>query len=182
VPTSNEEIIQILNNAGIVAVPTDTVLGLAIDPENKMAVQKLYHLKRREAAKPLVYLVASRQQLGELVQEVSPEVEQILAKYWPGALTVIFKKKYSAGTIGVRIPRQEFMLSLLRDWGRPLGVTSANISGKKEIVDWTDLKKQFGAKIDYYAEFGGGFSGVASTVIDVSAGDLKVLRQGEIVL
>jgi L-threonylcarbamoyladenylate synthase len=79
-----------LRNSGIVALPTDTVYGLAIDPHNHIALQKLYRLKQRDAAKPLVYMIAAQEQLSELVCPVSADAQKILDQYWPGALTVIF--------------------------------------------------------------------------------------------
>lgn len=179
-PIYNTEIIDILNNAGIVAVPTDTVYGLAVDPRNKMALQKLYKLKQRDAGKPLVWMVAEQSQLAEVVREITPEVQKIIDKYWPGALTIIFKQKYSEDTIGIRIPKQQQLLALLQEWGKPLAVTSANLSGEKEMCSKQEVEKKFGGSVDFYIDTAEPLSGLASTIIDVSKGEIKVLRQGEI--
>lgn len=161
-------------------MPTDTVYGLAIDPRNKMALQKIYKLKQRDAGKPLVWMVASQAQLAEVVREITPEVQKIIDKNWPGALTIIFKQKYSEDTIGVRIPKQKQLLELLKDWGRPLAVTSANLSGEKELCSRQEVEKKFGNSVDFYIDTLEPLSGLASTIIDVSKGEMKVLRQGEI--
>ncbi len=179
-PTYNKEIIDILTNAGIVAVPTDTVYGLAIDPRNKMALQKLYKIKQRDAGKPLVWMVADQAQLAEIVREIIPEVQKIIDRHWPGALTIIFKQKYSDDTIGIRIPKQKQLLGLLQEWQRPLAVTSANLSGEKELCFKQEVEQKFGESVDYYMDTAEPLSGLASTIIDVSKGEIKVLRQGEI--
>jgi L-threonylcarbamoyladenylate synthase len=167
-----------LRTAGIIAVPTDTVYGLAIDPENQLAKQKLYRLKGRDANKPLVYMVADIEHLARLV--IIPDiVRPLITKYWPGALTVIFAK-YAGGTLGVRIPQAEFMLALLRAYNKPLAVTSANLSGEPEINSVEALQKQFKRGVDIYVPSLEPLSGVASTVIDVSSGEIKIVRQGAI--
>lgn len=182
-PISNSDIIAVLENAGIVALPTDTVYGLAIDPKNKMALQKLYHLKQRDANKPLVFMIADKQKLADLVYEINPETEKIIEENWPGPLTIIFKEKYTSATIGIRIPNNQFMLNLLRDWGKPLAVTSANLSGEKELLSRQEVEMKFGNKIDLYIDTDEKLSGRASTIIDVSGGgQIKVLRQGELKL
>jgi tRNA threonylcarbamoyl adenosine modification protein (Sua5/YciO/YrdC/YwlC family) len=169
-----------LRIAGVVAVPTDTVYGLAIDADNHLAKQKLYRLKGREANKPLVYMTADIEQLS--AQILIPDyVRPILAKHWPGALTVIFATM-AGGTLGVRIPQAPFMLELLKAYGKPLAVTSANLSGEPEINSAEALQSQFKTAIDVYVPLFEPLSGVASTIIDVSHEAIKVLRQGEIKL
>ena len=167
-----------LRTAGIVAVPTDTVYGLAIDPENNLAKQKLYRLKGRDANKPLVYMVQDIQQLVTQIS-IPDSVKPLLEKHWPGALTVIFAK-HMGGTLGVRIPQAPFMLALLKAYNKPLAVTSANLSGEPEINTVEELERKFTHSIDMYVPLFEPLSGLASTVIDVSAGKIKVLRQGEI--
>ncbi len=179
-PTSNPEIIAVLKSAGIIAIPTDTVIGLAIDPKNRMAVQKIYRLKQRDRDKPLVYMFYNVEQIREYVEGITPEVEDIMRKYWPGALTIIFRIKDSSDTVGVRIPNNKFLLDLLKDWGRGLAVTSANISGEKELNSLAEIQQKFGRQIDLYIDTGAQASGQASTVLDVSSGTIKVLRQGEV--
>lgn len=175
-----ESACKALRTAGIIAVPTDTVYGLAIDPENNLAKQKLYRLKGRDANKPLVYMVNDIEQLAK--QIIIPDlVRPLIEKYWPGALTIIFAK-HIGGTLGVRIPQAPFMLELLKAYNKPLAVTSANISGEPEINNAEYLERKFKQSIDIYVPLFEPLSGVASTVIDVSSGVVKVLRQGEIKL
>jgi L-threonylcarbamoyladenylate synthase len=125
-------------------------------------------------------MVADQTQLTEWIFPVNAGVQKILDEHWPGALTVVFRKKYNKDTLGVRIPDNEFMLSLFKEWGRPLAVTSANISGEAELNNIAEIRKYFDEKIDLYIESNSELSGIASTVIDVSGEDIKVLRQGEV--
>lgn len=172
--------VSALRTAGVVAVPTDTVYGLAIDPDNHLAKQKLYKLKGRDAGKPLVYMVADIDRLAGTI--IIPEfAKTLIHKHWPGALTVIFET-ISGETLGVRIPNTPFMLELLREYGKPLAVTSANLSGEPEINSAAGLQDKFGDAIDVYVPLFETLSGQASTIIDVSKGELKVLRQGELKL
>ena len=103
-------------------------------------------------------------------------------KFWPGALTLIFKYKNTPKTIGIRIPNQKDLLSLLKEYEKPLAVTSANLSGNIPIISIEEAQNIFMDKISYYFDFKATKTGIASTIVDVTSDKLKVLRQGDLVL
>ena len=170
-----------MGNGGILALPTDTVYGLAADPANSTAVKKLENIKKRESGKFFVQMVADVSLLRDLV-EIPDRALPLIRQYWPGALTLIFKLKEKKATLGVRIPDFKPLLRLLTVWARPLAVTSANLSGEKEINSIAELKRIFGSSVDYYWDVAPAFTSVASTIADVSREKIKIIRQGEIKL
>ena len=178
--------VAILRSGGIVAFPTDTVYGIAAMPLNKKAVRKLYNIKKREKNKPVALLISSKKMAVKFAAEIPPKARKLIARHWPGPLTLIFKKKRSvpdfltAGlpSIGIRMPENKIALSLIRKAGGALAVTSANISGKKPAVSANQIEKLKG--IDLIIDGGKCKIGVPSSVIAVTSGKLKVLRKGSI--
>ena len=168
-----------LGQGKIVAVETDTVPGLAVDPEDREAVSRLYHLKGRDSRKPLVQMVSSLEKIRAKII-VPVWTEPLLKEHWPGALTVVFKKQAEPGTLAVRIPNHPSLLRLLKDWGRELAVTSANLSRSPEVSNLKEVRNLFGASIDYYLEGGREMEGLHSTIVDASGERLVILRQGEV--
>jgi len=171
-----------IENGEIICFKTDTVPGISCDPFNQKAVNKIYALKQREAIKPLVIMVADIVQLSSLVEDVPPAVISILEKYWPGNLTVIFKQHknlsqlFGSDKIGIRIPAKKQLRELIRSIDRGLAVTSANLSGQKELLTIKNIEQEFGDKISLYIDDEDIQSGIASTIIDVSSGEIEVLR------
>lgn len=170
-----KSVLEIISSAGVIAVPTDTVWGLAVDPSNHLAMQKLYRLKGRDAGKPLVWMVADISLIPDLI--IDSQATELM-KRWPGALTIIFRRADNT-TLGVRIPGHPWLIGLLQAWGKPLAVTSANLSGEPECVNRTHVEKLFGKHLDFYGPESD-LSGQASTVVDISSGVRKILRQGEL--
>lgn len=175
-----------LADGKIIAVATDTVPGLAVDSGNRQGIDSLYALKGRNFQKPLVWMVPDLDKVKEIAH-IDEWVTPLLKENWPGALTVIFKAKKHIGkdTIGIRIPEQKGLLALLTGWKNPLAVTSANESGKKNLLSMMDISRVFGDKIAWYwpqvkNEIMHSYN--PSTIIDVSAGELKIIRQGELIL
>ncbi|HMB00782.1 MAG TPA: L-threonylcarbamoyladenylate synthase [Spirochaetota bacterium] len=175
-----KKIVKILQKGGIVALPTDTVPGLAVDPENSSAVARIYSLKKRAENKPLLYMTDSIPMLEQLVF-IPEQFRPLLDKYWPGALTVIFPLKEKKGTLGARIPAVPEIRDLIRLYGKPLAVTSANLSGTTPMQNIQDVKKKFRNKIDFYFDFPVKNSRTASTIVDISRKKMKILRQGDII-
>jgi L-threonylcarbamoyladenylate synthase len=174
-------IVTHLNKGNIIALPTDTIIGLAADPANKNAYKKLYAVKQRSLEKQIVWMVkdvSSCMKIADIPDYILPA----LNKFWPGPLTIISKIKSSTNTIGLRIPNYKPLLSLLKQWDKPLGVTSANISGEKPINNFEELKKKFGGRIDYYWDINAISSGKASTIIDVTGDTFKIIREGDITI
>ena len=150
----------------IIAFPTDTVYGIGALIDDEVAIKKIYNLKKRNLNKPLAVLAASIDDILPYVEEIRPNVKILMEKYWPGALTIIFKKSAKTSpsvtcglhTIGFRI------------------------SGQPPLNDYHEIEKEFGDEIDYLFEKEVKSSNVSSTVIDCTSEDIKVLRQGEIII
>ena len=178
--------VAVLNNGGVVAFPTETYYGLAVDPLNPLALNQLFTLKQREIAKPILTLVDDRESLSSLVHEISIVYLPLMEKFWPGPLTLIFQAKINlpvlltagTSTIGVRHSSHPFARQLLRAFGRPITATSANISGHDAAIDAYEVKAQFGTQIDMVFD-GGKTPGIlGSTIVGLDGIKLKLIREG----
>ncbi len=180
--------VAILNDGGVVAFPTETYYGLAVDPLNPLALNHLFNLKQRDIAKPILTLVDDRESLSSLVHEIPVIYLQLMERFWPGPLTLVFQAKINlptlltagTSTIGVRQSSHPFARQLLRAFGRPITATSANISGHDAAVDAYEVKIQFGKQIDMVFD-GGKASGIlGSTIVGLDGSRLKLIRKGVI--
>ncbi|MBI3399125.1 MAG: threonylcarbamoyl-AMP synthase [Deltaproteobacteria bacterium] len=179
---------DIFKKGGIIAYPTETFYGLGVDPFNESAVKKLFQLKGRGFDKPISMLAKDKNMLLPVVEEIPPAAEKLIKKFWPGPLTIIFKAKKtvpsiitgSTGKIAVRISSNPIAQKLLENINSPITTTSANPSGKKSPVTAKEVMDYFKDKIDLILD-GGALSGkLGSTIVDVTEGDLKIIREGEI--
>jgi len=197
--------VEILNNGGVVIVPTDTVYGFIADATNKKAVEKIYKIKKRPKSKPLSLFVKDIKMAHGLA-EVSDKQVKVLKKFWPGAYTFILKRKgnllsnsieldsrskgeLSRGNNGemklyglneddvaLRIPKHAFLQKLLKKINRPLAQTSVNISNEPPINKISDIIKQFGAKDILIIDGGDLPKGKPSKIIDLTKSNIKTLR------
>jgi len=177
---------EIINSGGLIAFPTDTVYGLACDPWNGQAILALYEAKRRPPEKAIPVLIGDMDQLGLVTSHVSPKAFHLASLFWPGALTILFKKHGSLPpvlsrypSVGIRMPGHPALLSLLKATG-PLATTSANLSGSANLVSANDVFAQFAGRIDLVLDGGETAGDMASTVVDCTGEDLVILRQGPI--
>ena len=170
----------------IVAFGTDTVFGLACVFDNIEAIKKIYAAKNREAKKALPMMCSSACMI-EKVAFVDGDAKKIMNKYMPGAITIIFKKKAvvddyvtsGLNTIGIRVPDDEFILNLINLVGRPLLVTSANMSHEPSLLKWKDVYEKLDGRIDgIVLKDESGY--MSSTIVDCSGKEVKILRQGPI--
>jgi L-threonylcarbamoyladenylate synthase len=180
--------VTVLNQGGVVAFPTETYYGLAVDPVNPLALNHLFTLKQRETSKPILTLVDDRESLSSLVQEIPSFYVPLMDEFWPGPLTLIFPARVNlpalltagTGTIGVRQSSHPFARQLLRAFGRPITATSANISGGDAAVDAYEVRSQFGGRIDMVFD-GGRTPGIVGSSLVGFAGDgIKLIREGVI--
>lgn len=179
------EAVEQIRAGAVVGVPTDTVYGLAVDPWNGDAVALLYELKGRPARKPIGLLAASVEQVDEIADLGAGR--DLARAHWPGALTLVIRPRVvipdwvgdrALGTVGVRVPDHGLLRELLSSTG-PLAVTSANRSGQPDLVDDRAARAVFGDRVSCYLP-GTSPGGTASTVVDVTAGQIRVLRRGPI--
>ncbi|MCQ2530589.1 MAG: threonylcarbamoyl-AMP synthase [Lachnospiraceae bacterium] len=183
---------RVLRDGGIVAFPTDTVYGLGAIYRDEKAVAKIFDAKGRDEGKPLSILVSNIDQVNLLADfgsgEMAEKAGRLMKKYWPGALTLIFKKKpgipdnVTAGgeTIGIRMPDLDVTLKIIEAAGLPLAAPSANTSGKRSSVTAEDVSEDLDGKIDMIIDGGACKVGLASTVVDMTGDRPKILREGVI--
>ncbi len=168
----------------IVGIPTDTVYGLAVDPNQPGAVDLLFAAKQRDRSAPLVILVSDIEEAdgwGQLSDKAAADAKT----HWPGALTLIVEAVAplpsgvgdpSSKTVGIRSPDHPIALGLL-DLVGPLAVTSANLSGQRPAGDDVSARSIFGESVGVYLDGAVG-AGEASTVVDYTCDPPAVLRQG----
>ena len=176
--------------AEVVAFPTETSYGLAVDPFNPTAITKLFRLKGRDFAKPILVLIAEMSQLSELVTAVPDQYQSLIDTYWPGPLTLIFPARPdlsplltgNTGTVGVRLSPHPVACQLIQTCGLPLTATSANPAGLPPAVSADQVRTYFGAKLDYVLDGGVAGGGPCSTVVGLADGVLCLKRQGQIEL
>jgi L-threonylcarbamoyladenylate synthase len=190
VKTEQEEAIPLsmetLREGNLVAFPTDTVYGLAVDPFNISAIIKLFETKGREYNKAIAILVGNLEQVNLLAERFTVNAQKLTKKFWPGGLTVIVPKRkdipdlLSANqTIGIRMPDHPFALELLRQFG-PLATSSANLSGGPNPLNAQDVFTQLNKRIPLILDGGNCPGGIPSTVVDCTIDELHVLRCGAI--
>lgn len=180
--------VQIIDNQGLVAFPTDTLYGVAASPFNPSAIEKVFLAKQRPRNKALPILIGDLNQLETLVSFISDRVKIIAETFWPGALTLILPKHPSLPTelssfptVGIRMPNLDFTLKLLRQTG-PLATTSANISGGIDPTTAAEVLTQLGGRVDLILDGGTTPGGVASTILAVTNEEMIILRRGPVAL
>lgn len=181
-----EEAVAAIRRGDVVGVPTDTVYGIGANPWNESAVGKLFELKGRPQHKPVGLLAAGAEQAAE-VADLTPA--EHLLELWPGAVTFVVRPRVlipdwvgdsALGTVGIRVPDNAILRDLLARTG-PLAVTSANRSGGSDTFDDTTAREVFGDQVAVYLP-GRCPGGQASTVVDLTDGSPRVLRQGPVVI
>lgn len=137
------EALTLLNQGEVIGIPTDTVYGLAVLPNKKKGIKKLYDLKKRPKSNPLVLMIGDKNDLHHFVSSIPRHGNELMDAFWPGPLTIIFNDKASS-TIAIRIPNHNLILDLLKESG-PLLVTSLNISGSPPLETMDEIEKTFGS-------------------------------------
>lgn len=179
------EICDVIQKGGIVAFPTETVYGVGIHFNDEEALERLMEAKNRDYSKAITLMVADKADISQYAY-ISPQAQKMIDQFMPGMITLIFKKKESVrdsmtngkSTIGIRIPDSEFVLSLLKKIG-PMLVTSANLSQHSNTTSTQEVLNQLDGRIDLVVD-GKTSDNIASTVVDVSQDEIKILRAGKI--
>ncbi len=179
---------EIIKGGGIVAVPTETVYGLAANGLDGAAVERIFKVKGRPETKPMSLMVAGIDAIDELCADVPKAAYDLAQSYWPGPLTVVLKAKpgipaiVRAGgeTIGLRCPNHPQTLALLKLAGLPLAAPSANPSGKTSPTTVKSVMEYFSGQIEGIIDGGDCEIGLESTVLDMSKTPYTVLRQGAV--
>lgn len=187
--TEKENLIEaskIIKNGGLVAIPTETVYGLAADGLNSKAIRKIFEAKNRPMDNPLILHISKIDEIHRLVNKVDKKHLEILSKLWPGPLTVILKKseiipdEVSAGldTVAIRMPKLDITRAFIYLCETPLAAPSANLSTKPSPTNAHDVFEDMDGRIDAIIDGGSSDIGIESTVLDLSQDVPKILRPG----
>lgn len=185
----------ILKKGGVIIYPTDTLYGLGVLASNEEAVKKVKLIKNRidesTSKKPISIIVSDKEMLENYV-ETNDSCNKLISKYLPGKLTLILKSKNkelsknlnSGDTLGIRIPDNNFVLNLVKELGEPITTTSANLAGQSTKSTVDEILEDLGENIKLIdlAIDQGVLSGKGSTVVDFTNDEIKVLREGEVVM
>ncbi len=179
---------HVLGRGGLVAMPTETVYGLAANALDPNAVKKIFKAKGRPSDNPLIIHIGAMDQLAPLVTNISPTASKLMAAFWPGPLTLVFSASpmvpeiVSAGlsTVAIRFPSHPIALELINRSGLVLAAPSANTSGKPSPTTAQRVLEDLDGKIDVIIDGGRVDVGLESTVLDVSSSIPTILRPGKI--
>jgi L-threonylcarbamoyladenylate synthase len=178
---------EVIEKGGVIIYPTETLYGLGANPLDTEAMKKLYAIKGREKAKPIPFLIKDQEMLETLVEDVPPIGRQLMERYWPGPLTLIFRAakgltpplRGKGDTIGLRISAHPVAQLIVDAVDAPLTSTSANPTGEENLTDPQMIEETFGDQVDLIID-GGEVSGIGSTVVDLTTTPPTVLREGMI--
>jgi L-threonylcarbamoyladenylate synthase len=179
---------QLLRAGEVVALPTETVYGLAANALDEKAVAKIFQIKGRPANNPIIVHIVSVEMANRCVTAWSQPAEQLARAFWPGPLTLVLPRAkeipgiVTAGgtTVGVRWPGHPFIQAVIRECGFPLAAPSANVSGRVSPTNAGHVRQQLGDKISLIVDGGQSQVGIESTVLDLTVSPPRVLRPGMI--
>lgn len=179
---------EAIKQGNLVLFPTETVYGIGADALNEEAVKKIYIAKGRATDNPLIAHIANIEMLEKLADEVGEIEEKLIKNFWPGPLTIVFKKKNvvpdiitgGLDTVAIRMPSNEIARKLIEYSNSPIAAPSANISGKPSGTIVEDIIEELDGKVEYVIDSGKVNIGLESTVVRVIDGVVHILRPGKI--
>jgi L-threonylcarbamoyladenylate synthase len=193
-PAGRDEAIAVLRSGGVIALPTDTVYGIAVALETPAGIEQLYAAKSRPPDKAIALLLADVDQAAE-IGELSETARALAGAFWPGGLTLVVPRRMDRPlpaaltggalvsseipTVGLRVPGHATPRALAAALG-PLPTTSANRSGEPEARDADEIEAILGDAIDLILDGGRSSGGLASTVVDLSGEGARILRHGAV--
>ena len=180
--------VDVLADGGVVAIPTDTLYGLAACAFDEAAVMKVYELKGRPEGMALPLLLSDYEDARQCAEDVPQAGRALAERFWPGALTLVLRKRanvpdiVTAGmdTVALRVPDHPVPRGIVEALGAPITGTSANMSGMPGLTTADDVRREFGDAIDFVLDGGDAPGGVASTILDLSGGEPRALREGAV--
>ena len=179
---------EAIKQGKLVLFPTETVYGIGANALDEEAVKKIYIAKGRASDNPLIAHIANLEMLKKLVMEVGEVEKKLIEKFWPGPLTIVFKKKTivpdvitgGLDTVAIRMPSDGVAHKLIEYSNCPIAAPSANISGKPSGTQVEDVIDELDGKVEYVIDGGKVDIGVESTVIRVIDGVVHILRPGKV--
>jgi L-threonylcarbamoyladenylate synthase len=179
---------HIILSGGIVAFPTESFYGLAVNASDENAIGRLFKIKKRMDNMPVLVLIPSLEYLKGYVADVPEIALRLIGRFWPGGLTLLFKAGSAisplltadTGKVGVRISSHPLATALSRAVGSPITGTSANISGKPGCVTAKEVYTSLGRGVDLILDGGKTTGGKGSTILDVTVDPPEIIREGMI--
>jgi len=181
---------QQIRSGLVLGMPTDTFYGLAADPFNLRAVDRVYDIKTRSRHKPLSLLIESVEQAEELARPLPPEFYALARRFWPGPLTIIvraasklpLKVTANTGNVALRVPSAKIPLAVIKSAGIPITATSANLSGASECTTAEEVRDQLQGRISVIVDGGTSPRDIPSTIVDLTDQEARwtVMREGAI--
>ena len=179
---------ELLRAREVVALPTETVYGLAANALDENAVAKIFQIKGRPANNPIIVHVANVEMAKRCVEKFPKPAEKLAKSFWPGPLTLVLPRAenipaiVTAGgdTVGVRWPNHPFIQAVIRECGFPLAAPSANLSNSISPTNAEHVRAQLGGKISLIVDGGQSQVGIESTVLDLTVSPPRLLRPGMI--
>ena len=183
-------VVRSLSAGRVVALPTDTFYGLAVDPINLRAVDRIYELKSRARHKPLSLLIGDTAQAYGLARQIDTAFDRLAERFWPGPLTLVVKAgtrlplrvTANTGNVALRVPEAAIARAVVDALGLPITATSANLLGMPECTDAASVCEQLGNQIPLIVDGGPTLRSTPTTIVDLSGGGLSwmILREGAI--
>ncbi len=177
---------RLIARGGVLAFRTDTFYGLGADPFNRRALEAIKKLKGREEGKPILVVISDGAEAERFLVEKSDVFNYVCDRHWPGPLTVVVRARAEVseeltagtGTIGLRLPDDEFVRAFVRACGGALTATSANLSGELPAQTAADVARSFPVNLDLIIDGGCARGGRPSTVLDLSTERPRLIREG----
>jgi L-threonylcarbamoyladenylate synthase len=189
-PDRIEYVVSRLKSGNVAAIPTDTFYGLAVDPVNLRAVERIYEIKSRSKNKPLSLLIANTAQAYGLARDIGSNFDRLAERFWPGPLTLIvragsrlpFRSTANTGNVALRVPDSAIPRAIVECFGLPITATAANLHGAPECNYASCVRDQLGDRIGLIVDGGPTARSVFTTIVDLSAtdGSWQILREGAI--
>ncbi|MBN1684653.1 MAG: threonylcarbamoyl-AMP synthase [Gammaproteobacteria bacterium] len=183
-----EQAVVLLRQGKVVAIPTETVYGLAADASNAKAVEKIFKIKGRPIGHPVIVHIADSSQLSQWAIDIPQDAYKLTKAFWPGPLTLILKKARfvpdivtgSQDTVGIRCPSHPITQAILKEFGGGLAAPSANRFGRISPTSAQAVKEELGDNVDFIVDGGPCEVGVESTILDLTGKNPRLLRPGMI--
>ena len=178
--------VSILKNGGLVAFPTDTLYALGASSSIQSALERVYEAKGRPTGMPLPIFVSSAEEIENIAIDIPTAAWDLIDSFWPGPLTIILKRSKAVSdiitgggyTVGLRMPDHPIALELIRSVGSPITGTSANMSGDDNPSSADHVFKSLGESVDLIIDGGECVSSGASTILDLSSNQPRIIRYG----
>jgi L-threonylcarbamoyladenylate synthase len=183
-----QEAAKWIRNGGLVALPTDTLYGLAADPFRADAVARIFTVKGRDAGRGIPLIAADREQIANHLGVLPPIGERLADRFWPGPLTMLILAPRAlapavtggTGRVGVRVPAHDIARAICQGVSRPITATSANRSGEPAAATADQVERSLGDDVDVLIDAGAAPGGQPSTIVDVTGAAPLLVRAGAV--